>query len=193
MTSIDRTFAFDAGRVSLDLMATLANRGSLAPVERLVDETAFGHWLVGAQLAATSPVVDADDLAAVRRLREAVAAIVEARLNDTVWSAAVHIVNEAAAQPAPPPRLQVERGRFERDDPAPTVAGALSVVAHDAIDLVTGASAPKLRMCDGEDCTGIFVDNSRGARRRWCSTKRCGNRARVAAHRARRSDPGPHG
>jgi predicted RNA-binding Zn ribbon-like protein len=33
----------------------------------------------------------------------------------------------------------------------------------------------------------VFRDESRTANRRWCSMQRCGNRAKVRAHRARQA------
>lgn len=41
--------------------------------------------------------------------------------------------------------------------------------------------------CTATDCTGMFADTSRGGRRRFCDPTRCGNRAHVAAYRARNS------
>jgi hypothetical protein len=41
---------------------------------------------------------------------------------------------------------------------------------------------------DGSRCSLLFVDTSRSGRRRWCSMERCGNRAKVAAHRRRRKE-----
>jgi predicted RNA-binding Zn ribbon-like protein len=42
-----------------------------------------------------------------------------------------------------------------------------------------------VRQCGGEDCTIIFLDRTKSHRRRWCSMAACGNRAKVAAFRAR--------
>ena len=42
-----------------------------------------------------------------------------------------------------------------------------------------------VKACEGDACTLIFVDRTRGHRRRWCSTAVCGNRAKVAAYRKR--------
>jgi len=42
----------------------------------------------------------------------------------------------------------------------------------------------RLGACDAHDCRRVFVDTSRNARRRFCST-RCSTRHHVAAHRAR--------
>jgi predicted RNA-binding Zn ribbon-like protein len=64
----------------------------------------------------------------------------------------------------------------------------LGLIARDAIELLTGPQRERLRECAAQDCRGIYVDTSPGRTRRWCSAARCGNRARVAAHRARRTD-----
>jgi predicted RNA-binding Zn ribbon-like protein len=43
----------------------------------------------------------------------------------------------------------------------------------------------QIRACEGEACTLIFADHTRGRARRWCSMAVCGNRAKQAAHRKR--------
>ncbi|MCT9144281.1 CGNR zinc finger domain-containing protein, partial [Streptomyces violarus] len=42
-----------------------------------------------------------------------------------------------------------------------------------------------LRQCEGDNCPIVYLDTSRGRRRRWCSSEVCGNRERVARHRRR--------
>jgi predicted RNA-binding Zn ribbon-like protein len=42
-----------------------------------------------------------------------------------------------------------------------------------------------VKACEGHACTLMFVDHTRGRRRRWCSMAMCGNRAKQAAHRHR--------
>jgi predicted RNA-binding Zn ribbon-like protein len=42
-----------------------------------------------------------------------------------------------------------------------------------------------VKACEGQDCTLMFVDHTRGRARRWCSMAICGNRAKQAAHRNR--------
>jgi predicted RNA-binding Zn ribbon-like protein len=53
--------------------------------------------------------------------------------------------------------------------------------------LLTGDSKRLLRRCAGAEqgCAWLFVDHSRGARRRWCSMEVCGNRAKARAHYSR--------
>ncbi|MEZ2330011.1 ABATE domain-containing protein [Mesorhizobium sp. RCC_202] len=45
-----------------------------------------------------------------------------------------------------------------------------------------------VKACEGPACTLLFVDRTRGHRRRWCSMAACGNRAKQAAHRHRHKD-----
>lgn len=42
-----------------------------------------------------------------------------------------------------------------------------------------------VKACEGHACTLMFVDHTRGRRRRWCSMAMCGNRSKQAAHRHR--------
>ena len=42
-----------------------------------------------------------------------------------------------------------------------------------------------VKACEGETCTLLFVDHTRGHQRRWCTMAVCGNRAKQAAHRSR--------
>lgn len=43
----------------------------------------------------------------------------------------------------------------------------------------------RLKMCPGERCGWLFIDETKNARRRWCSMDSCGNRAKAARHYAR--------
>jgi predicted RNA-binding Zn ribbon-like protein len=62
----------------------------------------------------------------------------------------------------------------------------LSTIARDAIDVVGGPDADRLRRCANGRCTRLYVDASRAGNRRWCGMAECGNAAKVAAFRARR-------
>jgi predicted RNA-binding Zn ribbon-like protein len=175
-------FRFDAGRISLDLMATLGLRcGELLP-----DPPALGAWLAAAGLSERRGAVTADELALARALRAALFGLVGVVLHGGDPSAEhVRALNASASVPAPSPAVAVAAGAFERRRREPEVAEALGIVARDAIELLTGPERAYVRECAAEDCSGIYLDTSRGHRRRWCSSVSCGNRARVAAHRAR--------
>jgi predicted RNA-binding Zn ribbon-like protein len=56
----------------------------------------------------------------------------------------------------------------------------------DAIaDLLSNADFRLVRTCEGPTCSIMFLDRTKAHARRWCSMSVCGNRAKVAAHRAR--------
>ena len=180
----DQTVRLDAGRVSLDFMATLGHRCG----ERLPDPPALEAWLRAAGLADETVAVQKAGLEAARELRAALFGVIHAELHDSAAPpASLAVINDAAAVPASAPRLIQDDQRVRAEWPAADVAEALGRLARDVIDLLAGPERALLRECAAEDCSGIYVDASRGRRRRWCSSARCGNRARVAAHRARRS------
>jgi predicted RNA-binding Zn ribbon-like protein len=89
-------------------------------------------------------------------------------------------VNAAAAE-APAPALGLRGGRLERGTQAhvsPVTAG-LARVAENAIELLGGADAARLRACRAPGCVLYFVKTH--PRREWCSVA-CGNRVRAARH-----------
>lgn len=55
------------------------------------------------------------------------------------------------------------------------------------IDVIRSDETRRLSVCEDEACEGIVLDLSRNRSRRFCSTA-CGNRAAVAAYRARQAD-----
>jgi predicted RNA-binding Zn ribbon-like protein len=95
-------------------------------------------------------------------------------------------LNALAAKPSLVPRLLP--GPTRRWVGAQGVRSLLSSIARDAIDVLGGPRAARLKRCEGSRCALLFVDTSRSGRRRWCSMERCGNRSKVAAHRRRRKE-----
>ena len=67
------------------------------------------------------------------------------------------------------------------DDLAQARAAIAGSLAHYIADHDIG----RLRICASDDCSWRFVDRSPTGRRRWCDMRTCGNRAKVARHRAR--------
>jgi predicted RNA-binding Zn ribbon-like protein len=70
----------------------------------------------------------------------------------------------------------------------PPVEAMFATIAVDAVDLLSGPLAGRIRECSAPDCALLFVDTSRPGRRRWCSTDGCGNRVRTKAYRQRRKE-----
>ncbi|ALP66965.1 CGNR zinc finger domain-containing protein [Paraburkholderia caribensis] len=61
----------------------------------------------------------------------------------------------------------------------------LMPIAEALAKLVCEEDFTQVKACEGPACTLLFADHTRGHARRWCSMAVCGNRAKVAAHRAR--------
>ncbi|MBC9718204.1 CGNR zinc finger domain-containing protein [Streptomyces sp. TRM66268-LWL] len=178
---------FDAGRVSLDLLATSH------PEERLDGAEALGEWLRSADLLPAGTRlhrIGLDCVQRFRQLRQDMAQLVagEPPLDGKPFAAALARVNEAAAAPPPAPRaVPAEDGRLVRVLHAePDCAALLAAIARDFVELLTDpVAAARIRQCEGDNCPRIYLDTSRGRRRRWCSSEVCGNRERVARHRRR--------
>ncbi|MER7489680.1 CGNR zinc finger domain-containing protein [Streptomyces sp. NPDC126497] len=178
---------FDTGRVCLDLLATAH------PGERLDSVEALRAWITGSGIVpAGTPLAHADASwpAAFRELRGRLAPLVRGRTAPGVpsYDRALARVNELARAAPPAPRaVPGEDGLLVRRlDGPPGRAALLAAVARDAVDLLTDPVArASLRECQGDNCPIVYVDTSRGRRRRWCSSEVCGNRERVARHRRR--------
>jgi predicted RNA-binding Zn ribbon-like protein len=183
----DPPFVLVAGRPSLDLVATLGRRHA-TPVERIPDAAALARWLVAAGVLPTSPVVNEAHLAQARQLREAISSLVRSVMTGSPLSGEpLAIVNRHALRPDPPPQLALENGEpVVTTAPRADVPSALATIARDAVRLLGGPQAARIKECEHPDCSLLFVDETQSGRRRWCSMGRCGNLVKTAGYRARR-------
>jgi predicted RNA-binding Zn ribbon-like protein len=183
---------FDGGRVCLDLVATRVAR----PVgERLDRAERVVEWVYGTGLVppGTPVAADADWARGLRELRTLLEALVGAQLSGAAPppEAVARLNGLARAAPPAPRAVLGPDGTLVRGLATPPDApGVLAAVARDAVDLFTDPVArSQLRRCEGENCSLVYLDTSRGRRRRWCSSEVCGNRERVARHRRRTGGP----
>lgn len=177
-------FRFRGGRLPLDLPATLAGRVSGQHREALATPADLDRWLVAAGLSETAPGSDAGDLSAARTLREALFALAMARAEGRPPPEASRLaLNGFAALPAAAPWLDAAGGVQLKGG----VRALLASVAREAVLLLGGPEAARIRQCAGASCAILFLDTSRKGDRRWCSMSACGNRAKVAAYRGRES------
>jgi predicted RNA-binding Zn ribbon-like protein len=75
---------------------------------------------------------------------------------------------------------------LRRIRPWESPAELLQPIAGAAADLICHQDFRLIRSCEGSACTLVFLDRTKAHSRRWCSMAVCGNRAKAAAHRARR-------
>ncbi|MEV6834139.1 ABATE domain-containing protein [Streptomyces sp. NPDC051133] len=178
---------FDAGRICLDLLATTH------PAERLDTVPALRAWIGGCGLVPHGTALDhaeASWLVEFRELRGHVGRLVRSAhsVDAPSYERALGRVN-AAARVAPPAVCAVcgaDGGLVRELAGPPGCAALLALVARDAVELLTDPVArAAVRECEGDTCPLVYLDTSRGRRRRWCSSEVCGNRERVARHRRR--------
>jgi predicted RNA-binding Zn ribbon-like protein len=65
-------------------------------------------------------------------------------------------------------------------------------IAESLARFVCDENFADVKSCEGENCTLMFADHTRGRQRRWCSMAVCGNRAKQAAHRNRLRSTATH-
>jgi predicted RNA-binding Zn ribbon-like protein len=180
-------FKFTYGSNALNLAVTLRRRAS-EPVELLVTADDAARWLREAGLIDPAVHLRESGLVELRELRDAIYRIGHAAAERRAPSRNdLRLLNQTAQRGEAVPQL--------RDDWSIRALGtdafntALATLARDAIAIFGDEmERARLRTCEQSDCAGLFLDRSRGERRRWCSMARCGNRAKVAAFRKRNKE-----
>ncbi|WP_263366727.1 CGNR zinc finger domain-containing protein [Edaphobacter bradus] len=173
---------------ALNFINTLRMMGSELTDSWQSDED-VSAWIVREGLRDTPPSATWPDgvlLRKARSLREIARKAVEARkakktlrldeLNGFLEHSDSHCVLSAKS-----------RGdlHFERVYRQKTVEQYLAPVAESVAELLSHADFDLVRHCEGGQCVLWFYDRTKAHRRRWCSPQSCGNRAKVAAFRAR--------
>jgi predicted RNA-binding Zn ribbon-like protein len=70
--------------------------------------------------------------------------------------------------------------------PGRNAVGLLSPVLWSAADLLAGPRRGRVRQCANPLCRWVFLDETKGGNRRWCSMAACGNRAKAHRHYLKR-------
>jgi predicted RNA-binding Zn ribbon-like protein len=126
----------------------------------------------------------------VLEVRELGRRVLAARKNGSLTSAMLDRLNGWMRQVDCHPQLQcVDDSLALRW--VPQLQGPLSLaglLAGAFADLLAGAREASIKSCVGEGCALAFLDRTKGQRRMFCSAALCGNRAKVAAFRARQRD-----
>lgn len=128
---------------------------------------------------------DLAELDAVRTIRPQLRELLTSPRDD-----AVEIVNRILADAKALPQL-VRHGDTDWhlhavEDDRPLHVRMLVETAMAVIDVIRADELSRLGICADADCEALVLDLSRNRSRRFCSTT-CGNRAAVAAYRARRA------
>ncbi len=179
-------FAHDT-EVALNAAAALVNTGRDdvgVPFESLPDTDALDDF-VREWGWTGSREHDAAELAAVHALRPRLAELWFAEEDD-----AVEVINTLLREARALPQLTKHDEwdyHLHATSPDQPLADRMAVEAAMAMtDVIRMKELARLRVCAGENCERVVVDLSKNRSRRYCEAG-CGNRANVAAFRARRS------
>lgn len=121
-----------------------------------------------------------------RQLREIALKAVQARKSGKRPS--LSALNSFLEATASHPQLVMRRGskiEIKRVHTGRTVEEFLAPIAESVADLLANGDFELIRQCEGGKCVLWFYDRTKAHRRRWCTSTGCGNRAKVAAFRAR--------
>jgi predicted RNA-binding Zn ribbon-like protein len=175
-------FSFRSDRLALDFAATLMFRGSGQPRELLDSPGSLTGWALASGVVSAAAPCEAGTLREATRLREAIYATAVARIAGRPASPGdILVLNQHGAN-APVAVALGPGGALTRSGAMPAI---LATIARDAIELLGGPDAPRLRQCGRSGCTRMFIDRSRGQNRTWCGMRECGNRVNAAAYRRR--------
>jgi predicted RNA-binding Zn ribbon-like protein len=177
------------GELFLDFANTLEYSNG-APDDHAADGASLRAWLRDRALCGRSPAsAVASELDAFRDLRSLVREVVARRAEGRPPTAAqVRRLNAVLREGIHYHELRQDRqgGRFMVGQVGGELEQARAAIAGSLAHFLADHDAGRLRVCANERCRWVFVDRSPTGRRRWCDMRTCGNRAKVARHRARR-------
>jgi predicted RNA-binding Zn ribbon-like protein len=203
----ERRFKFRGGVPCLDFVNTLAWRLTDHPVEYLGSYEDLLAWERQAGLlapeemealsgwAATHPEEARATLSRAVALREAVYRVFSAAIaSEPRDESALSALNRELSVALSRLRVAAVEGdayvwawdRGGEGGGGPPLERPLWPVARSAAKLLTSAKLGRVKVCAGEGCGWMFLDESRNASRRWCDSRDCGNRERVRKHLARK-------
>lgn len=172
---------FVAGDIALDFANTIYRRKPKLGADLFNNNDALVGWLARVRLLPGNANFEDPDaaLSEARSLRELFWGIFEAQSEDREppADAVAGLLNIAGSGIGTDISIGPDGSATPR-----TPRGALIAVALHGIRLALNPPRQRVRACD--ECGWFFVDTSRGRRRRWCSMKTCGNRAKAARYRS---------
>jgi predicted RNA-binding Zn ribbon-like protein len=171
------------GHPALDFCNTAGEHLARRPEELLRDWESFLRW--AAQVGLIEPesyfelLRHPEPLIPIIELREAIYRVgLAAARNRRIPEGDVAFIREYANARLPEIGLRNNAARWR---PAPSFAAQqlCAVLAGEALSLFCSPRAARIGLCEGDLCGWLFIDESRGKRRRWCDMKDCGSRAKA--------------
>jgi len=174
------------GHLALDFCNTAGEHLAARPDEMLLEWESFVRWAVQAGLIGPETYLELlrhpTPIDKIVRLREAVyrVGLAIARSDRVPQRDLLAIRKQANA--SKPAIINSRDGLRWRPDPSRASVQLRAILAGDALSLFCSPQSSRIGICEGGKCGWLFLDESRGKRRRWCDMKDCGNRAKALRH-----------
>ncbi len=180
----------------LDFANTLYGRGSM-PTESLREFADLLRWCADKDLAPKAHLDElrfwsenhrdqaAETLVQAIGIRESIYGIfAHFAVERDVPAADLDDLNRAIAAAPGRNRIQRSEDGFAWCVPHEkhSAISLLAPVLWSAGDLLSGKCLDRVRLCANHKCLWLFLDDSLGGHRRWCSMSACGNRAKTQRH-----------
>src|ERR1700684_4107015 len=172
-----------AGHLALDFCNTAGEHLAERPDELLRDWESFLRWAT--QVAIIGPesylelLCHPEPVAPIAQLREAIyrvgLVIVGAR---RLSEQDLAFIREQANAPRPEVKFRNNAIQW-RPSRSHASEQLCAVLASEALSLLCSPKALRIGICEGGQCGWLFLDESRGKRRRWCDMNDCGSRAKA--------------
>ena len=201
----ERRFKLRGGVVSLDFVNTVGSRLTDRPSEYLRSYEDLLDWARQAGLlspeeteglsrqAKLHPEGARETLSRALALREALHRVISRAIaGESQDETDLSALNRELSVALSHLRVMPSDGTYgwgwdwSGDDGGTLLDSPLWSVAKSAAELLTSPKLGRVKLCAGEDCGWVFLDESRNGSRRWCDSRDCGNRERVRRHLARK-------
>ena len=171
------------GHLALDFCNTVGEHLAGQPQELLQDWESFLRW------ATQSGLLGPDSYCELLKFPKALGPVIQ--LREAVYRVGLSItgarrlskrdtdVIRHRANASRPEVVFLTNGAQWRPAPSHAIEQLCSVLGAEALSLFCSPSAARIRVCEGGDCGWLFLDQSRGKRRRWCDMNDCGSRAKA--------------
>ena len=171
------------GHLALDFCNTAGEHLAAPPDELLLDWESFLRWatqvgLIGPQ-SYFGLINHPEPLGEVILLREAIYRFGLAVAGTGRTSRRdLDAIRERANVPRPEIHFNGDLGQW-RPVPHHASEQICGLLAAEALSLFCSPKATRIGVCEGGNCGWLFLDESRGKKRRWCDMNDCGSKAKA--------------
>ncbi|NKB58118.1 MAG: hypothetical protein GKS00_17475 [Alphaproteobacteria bacterium] len=184
MSMTDNAFQLIGGRTCLDFLNT-ANWSKDGEVieDKLLSDKDLALWCHAAGLQDVTG--KSGRLTEILEFRGSLRGIFVATLDGTAPTKKGMAALNGALASMPSSALRVSRKKGLALSPSLTLEQAIAISA--AAVLSRDLEVSRVKICPGNDCAWLFLDESKNRRRTWCSMETCGNRAKAQRHYQRKT------